>query len=425
MTRDSDAGWNAAPKVHAAPKVCVASSGLGHVARGIEAWAKDLGDALATRGTEVILCKGGGFPEADHERVIRCLHRESDAARRVLDRVPRRVGWRIGAGSPYEVEQTSFAWNLLPVLRRQRVDVLHVQDPLVALIVQRAAQLRLVRCRAVLAHGTEEPFWFQRKFHHLQHLAPWHARRAERAGVSRATWTTIPNFIDVTTFRPGSSPPIRQELGLPADALVILVAAAIKRKHKRIDHVLDEFERLRRSAPDVPAYLVVAGGWSHDSDELIREGTVRLGERVRFLVRFPRHRMPDLYRAADLFLLGSLKEMMPIALLEATASGLPCVVHAHPVMEWMIGPGGAAIDLRQPGTLARRLEELLRSPETCRDLGRRGRRHCEIHFARDPVVDRIVDHYRLVTRGPKDRKLGDDRPADQNAGRERFLDRNV
>lgn len=386
------------------PKICVASSGLGHVARGIEAWAKDLGDALVTRGGEVILCKGGGAPEAAHERVVCCLSRESDAARRVLDRVPRRLGWRVGAGSPYEVEQTSFAWNLLPLLRRERVDVLHVQDPLVALIVQRAAQMRLTRCRVVLAHGTEEPFWFQQKFRYLQHLAPWHARQAERVGVARPTWTTIPNFIDADTFRPGVSPQIRRELGLPMDAPVILVAAAIKRKHKRIDCVLDEFERLIRSAPDIPAHLVIAGGWSEDTDELIREGTARLGERVRFLVRFPRHRMPELYRAADLFLLGSQKEMMPIALLEATASGLPCVVHAHPVMQWMVGPGGAAVDLSEAGTLASRLETLLRSPTTCRELGRRARDHCETHFARDPVVNRIVDHYRFVSGPRKNRR---------------------
>ena len=46
-------------------KICIAASGLGHVARGIEAWAADLGAALAGRGLEVTLCKGGGEAEAE------------------------------------------------------------------------------------------------------------------------------------------------------------------------------------------------------------------------------------------------------------------------------------------------------------------------------------------------------------------------
>jgi len=51
-------------------------------------------------------------------------------------------------------------------------------------------------------------------------------------------------------------------------------------------------------------------------------------------------------------LLCSLKEMMPIALLEAIASGLPCIVNRHPVLEWITGPGGEAIDMTQTGALA-------------------------------------------------------------------------
>ena len=66
--------------------------------------------------------------------------------------------------------------------------------------------------------------------------------------------------------------------------------------------------------------------------------------------------------------------MMPIALLEATASGLPCLVHRHPVMEWIIGPGGQAIDMAADGALAAAMECLLRDPARRRQLGRAARR---------------------------------------------------
>ena len=397
-------------------KIAIASSGLGHVARGIEAWAQDLGRALAERGESVVVCKGAGKVEAEYERVVPCWTRESDAARKLLGRLPRGLGWRIGMGSGYEVEQTTFTWNLLKVLRRERIDILHVQDPTVALLVQRARKLRLVRTRTILAHGTEEPLDFLRRIHYLQHLAPWHLEEARAAGVWKPAWTAIPNFIDTELFggargsglgagdstlasspKPVASPsPLRQELGIPQDALVVLSAAAIKRHHKRVDYVIGEFAALRERRPELPVWLVLAGGWEKDTDELMAQGRERLGDRVRFLVRFPRARMADLYRSADLFTLGSLKEMMPIALLEATASGLPCLVNAHPVMQWMIGKGGRAIDMAVAGSLAAQIEELATNHSLRGDLGRLARQHCLANFGKDAVVDQILDYYQQV-----------------------------
>ena len=146
----------------------------------------------------------------------------------------------------------------------------------------------------------------------------------------------------------------------------------------------------------MPVWLVVAGGWEQETDDLVAEGEQLLGDRVRFLVRFPRERMPELYRAADLFVLGSLKEMMPIALLEATASGLPCLVHRHPVLEWMIGPGGEAIDMTASGALAAVMEKLLSDLPRRQRLGEAARRHCIEHFGRDRVVDQILAYYEFV-----------------------------
>jgi glycosyltransferase involved in cell wall biosynthesis len=379
------------------PKIAVASSGLGHVARGIEAWASDLGAALAERGLPVILCKGGGTVERPFERVIPCWQRDSAKTKRLHRWLPRRFFWRIGLGSPYDIEQLTFCRRLIRVLRREKVDILHVQDPLVALLVQRARQLGMVRTSTILAHGTEEPLSFLKRIEYLQHLAPWHMEQAREAGVWKPTWTAIPNFIDISLFAPGPSEALRAELNIPKDALVVLSAAAIKRHHKRVDHVIREFGRLREAAPDLPVWLVLAGGWEKETDELIAEGQRLLGDRVRFLVRFPRQRMPDLYRAANVFCLGSLLEMMPIALLEATASGLPCLVNRQPVMEWMIGPGGEAIDMAAPGALAAALERLLRSQSERERLGSLGREHCLRNFSRDAVVDQILAYYEVVS----------------------------
>jgi 1,2-diacylglycerol 3-alpha-glucosyltransferase len=372
-------------------KIVVASSGLGHVARGIEAWAADLGRALLARGMNVTVCKGGGRAQAAHERVLNCWQRGEERTAQLLRWLPRPLGWRIGLGSGYGVEQTTFALRLIDYLRRHQVDLLHVQDPQVALIVQRAHRLGLAPTRTILAHGTEEPPAFLRKITYLQHLAPWHLEQSRAAGAWKETWTGIPNFIDTQLFHPGRADALRAELGIPADALVLLSVAAIKRSHKRIDYLLEEFSRLRQ-----PAYLIVAGGWESQTDALIEEGKGLLGDRVRFLVRFPRRRIPDLYRAADAFTLCSLKEMMPIALLEAIATGLPCIINRHPVLEWMAGPGGEAIDMAQPGALASAVESLFADHPGRQLLAAAGRQHCQANFAVEPVVDQICNYYGSV-----------------------------
>jgi len=377
------------------PKIAIAATGLGHVARGIEAWAADLGKALNARGHRVILCKGGGDAVEPYERRISCWQRNAPRTRRLLKILPGRLFWRLGLGSGYDVEQTTFALALLKHLRREQVDVLHVQDPRLAMLVQRARGLGLVRTRTILAHGTEEPTSFLNKIDYLQHLAPWHLQDCREAGAWKPQWTAIPNFIDTDTFNP-AGPSLREELNIPTDATVILTAAALKRQHKRIDYLIEEFGVLIRRAPSSPLYLIVAGGWERDTEELVRLGTSRLGDRVRFLVRFPRERMADLYRTANVFALCSLKEMMPIALLEATASGLPCVINRHPVLEWMAGPGGTSIDMAAPGALASALQSLVAEPGRMTELGRRARQYCIENFSRDRVVDRIVEYYRYV-----------------------------
>jgi glycosyltransferase involved in cell wall biosynthesis len=219
---------------------------------------------------------------------------------------------------------------------------------------------------------------------------------ARQAGFYKPTWTAIPNFIDTDRFAPGKADDLRGELGIPLNAIVILCAAAIKRAHKRIDYLMREVAELKKIQPDLPLWLIVAGGWETETDQLIDEGQQLLGDRVRFLVRFPRARMPELYRVANVFTLCSLKEMMPIALLEATASGLPCIVNRHPVMEWMIGPGGMAIDMSQRGSLSSTLAEVINRDEQREHLGLAARQHCLTNFAIDPVLARILDYYELV-----------------------------
>ncbi len=374
------------------PRIAIASSGLGHVHRGIETWATDLGRALNRQGHAVTLFQGAGSTTESWQNSLDCWKRTDERTQRLV-RSLGRVGWRLGAGSGYDVEQTSFSLKLWPQLRRE-FDLLHVQDPRLALLLDRLHRAGLSRAKVILAHGTEETPQFLRRISVLQHLAPcylddWSAHSAPGQQVF-----AVPNFVDVEQFAPGDRAAARRAWDLPQGALVVLCVAAIKRGHKRVDYLIDEFATFAERLPR-PAILVVAGGREAETDAVMAHGHQRLGDRVRFLTGVQRDRIPSLYQAADLFALASLHEMMPIALLEALASGLPIAANDTPTLRWMVGSGGRLTTIREPGGLVAQLEAL--APEQARrQFAQAARSEAVDRFSEPVVLAQILDMYAAV-----------------------------
>lgn len=371
-------------------KIAVASSGLGHVSRGVETWARDLGHALHAAGEDVSLFQGSGEPAAEWQHVIRCSKRFDPATQAWVRRFKRLGGWRYGFGSGYEVEQTTFGLRLWRQIRRE-YDILHVQDPLIALMLDRLHRARLSRPRVILAHGTEEPVGELQKFSNLQHLAPCYQEEWEAHRPTGQRVFAVPNFVDTETFQPGDRAASRREWDLPEQSPMVLCVAAIKKTHKRVDYLLQEFARLRERRDD--AILVVAGAREGETEEVKRLGASLLGNRVRFLEGVSRERIPSLYRAADMFALASLHEMMPIALLEALASGLPVACNDTPTLRWMAGPGGQLTNIRGEGAMAAQMEQVLAARD---ERSQAARRHAVSTFARPVVLRQILGMYQDV-----------------------------
>lgn len=206
-------------------------------------------------------------------------------------------------------------------------------------------------------------------------------------------WTVLPNFVDCDVFRPphdqGEKHALRSDAGIPPDALVITSVAALKHGHKRVDYVIREF----RAAARADAFLVLAGASTPETPAI--RNLVASDPRIRLLADHPHGRIPELLRMADVMVLGSLFEMMPIALLEGLASGLPCLVNRHPVLEWMIGvSGGMALDMGKEGALAGVLANLGDVWLQKHAVGARQR--AVGTFSRDVVIRQYVEYYRAV-----------------------------
>lgn len=136
---------------------------------------------------------------------------------------------------------------------------------------------------------------------HLRELAP------------RATFAVVPNVVDTTAFAPS-------DVDEPAAPRLLNVAALAEKKGHR--HLLEALAEL----PD--ATLDVVGGGELRGELERHAHSLGLADRVRFLGERPKDEVAELMRAADLFVLPSLAENLPVVLIEAQASGLPAVATA-------------------------------------------------------------------------------------------------
>lgn len=105
-------------------KIAIASSGLGHISRGVETWARDTADALHALGVDVTLFSGAPLPERANgapQVAIPCIRRFSLLSR-VLVRMLPGFAWRWGLKSGYGLEQLTFWWNLRRKLKYKNGD---------------------------------------------------------------------------------------------------------------------------------------------------------------------------------------------------------------------------------------------------------------------------------------------------------------
>jgi len=181
-----------------------------------------------------------------------------------------------------------------------------------------------------------------------EHVRDWFAMNIDPA----IGGTVIQNAVDTARFAPGDPGRryrARLALGLlPAEPIVAFVGRLVTKKGLRI--LADAVARL----PEVR--LLVVG----DGPE--RGATLALGARATLHPKLPPSEMPAVYLAADVFGLVSRDEGMPIALIEALASGLPAVVSDDPGFDALAGCTGVLRVQAEATAVATAIESLLADP---------------------------------------------------------------
>ena len=127
--------------------------------------------------------------------------------------------------------------------------------------------------------------------------------------------------MDVFFYREEARKKICEEFGIPSDAGII---GHIGRFDRQKNHafLIDIFSEIHRRDPNT--VLLLVGNGPLEDDIRTKVQALRIDTAVYFIG--VRTDIPELLSAMDVFLLPSFYEGMPNAVIEAQATGLPCVI---------------------------------------------------------------------------------------------------
>lgn len=213
-------------------------------------------------------------------------------------------------------------------------------------------------------------------------------------GVSKEKVIHLPNGVNTEEFSPVSSEEktaARLHLGIPLDKTVFLFVGRLERV-KGLDVLFRAWSSLpKRKIAD--SLLVLVG------DGAERQNLSRLSESLNIqeyiLMAGKRSDVHGFYAAADIFAFPSRSEGMPLALMEAMASGLPVITSrvggALDVVE--DGRNGLLFESEHDVELARKLSFIFDNKHRWEDMGNIGRNSIVSLLDLKLILNRVEDLY--------------------------------
>jgi glycosyltransferase involved in cell wall biosynthesis len=284
---------------------------------------------------------------------------------------------------------------------------------------------RLLRTRFVLTLQTavqDEPAaarasgrmadWAYRSADLYLSVSPGITRACLAAGLPPNRLRQVCNAVDIERFKPAPADErraLRAELGLPPNQLLVLFVGVFSQDKR--PHLL--YEAWTRLPPSDPPCALVYIGATRPINPDIDAG---LADAIRTRARAEERgdglffvesslAIERYFRAADVFVLPSIREGLSIALLEAMACGLPCVASRLPGSTDGVIEHGASGLLFPPDDvdgLADALESVIRHPDVAARLGAAARATVVERYSIQGTAAAWLTAYRDVIAGRTD-----------------------
>src|SRR5262245_7736876 len=345
-------------------------------------------DSLGVGGAETVvatLCRS--HVAAGHRVEVHCLMTAGSLAAELAQET---VPVYVHASS----RAAKSVWKLLRALNRSRPDIVHCHNKTAT--IRAAAAARLTGARAVVStrHGmgpqpfrlrTELKFWITAALLCDRVVAVCDAARRNLAAGAR------PVRHKVVTIRNGASPPRSNGEVMPASRGFTLISVGRLVRTKDYGTLLRAVAVARAAVGDLSLWILGSG------DEVAALRQLCADLQLESIVRFcgERRDVGNWLRAANVFVLSSTSEGLPIAMLEAMAAGLPAIVTEVGALPELVALSGAGttVPARSVDGLARAIVEFANRRQELAALGERASSCYRAYFTPDRMASEYLTLY--------------------------------
>lgn len=159
----------------------------------------------------------------------------------------------------------------------------------------------------------------------------------------------------------------------------------------RFSHQKNHYTLIRalEKIPEVHLLLIGDGDLRSELKKLVEE--LNLQKRVHFLGELKPENVVQLLSVASIFVFPSLFEAMPIAAMESMSLGLPIVASDIPALRELIGNAGVLVPATDVDSLARAIQEVLKSPTLMNQMRERSLERSKLFS-----LEKMVNAYKAL-----------------------------
>jgi len=300
-------------------------------------------------------------------------------------------------------------------LEEQKIDIIHThgyKSNLYALAASFGKKVsRVATCHNWLGDDPRMKFYerldksFLNRFDRVIAVSDSVKQEILNHNISPKKVLTIYNGINIDRFdNQEKADSIRRKFGIDESGKVIGTVGRLSEEKGHI-HLLHAAEKVLQEYPKVK-FLIVGDGplrrhLEAKSLQLAKSGSAKAGSSESpFVFAGVRNSMPAIYSMMDIFVLPSLTEGFPMALLEAMASQRPVVATKVGAVPKIIEHGHSGL-LVPPGdvkALAKAIMDLLANLQKASHLAKHAHQKVKLHFSSQRMAERYVEVYQDIVR---------------------------
>ncbi len=227
----------------------------------------------------------------------------------------------------------------------------------------------------------------------IQYVSNHAKRYHEELGYSKSNSLVIPNGVDLNEFKPddNSRKNIRRELGISETTPLIGNIGRFD-PIKNQEGFIEAAKYLHQKSPEI--HFLMAGQSVNWSNPILNSLITKMNLNDVFHLLGNREDISNITASLDLVCLTSWSEAFGIVLIEAMASGVPCVSTDCGEQKLILGDTGWIVPKGDMENLAARCEYYLSLPKTNREaIGKSARQRVMNFFDVNSIVKQYEDLY--------------------------------